>query len=81
MVSKGVRSQRAVRFLVGEAGVGQVMDIGAGIPAGGNVHEIARQAAPDVRVVYVDNDPIVQVHAERPARRGRPHPRRPGRPA
>jgi S-adenosyl methyltransferase len=55
--------QRAVRFLVGEAGVGQFIDIGAGIPSGGNVHEIARQVAPDVRVVYVDNDPIVQVHA------------------
>jgi hypothetical protein len=55
--------QRAVRFLVGEAGVRQVIDIGAGIPAGGNVHEIARQIAPDVRVVYVDNDPVVQMHA------------------
>lgn len=55
--------QRAVRFLVGEAGVRQVIDIGAGIPAGGNVHEIARQVAPDVRVVYIDNDPIVGVHA------------------
>jgi hypothetical protein len=54
---------RAVRFLVGEAGVRQILDIGAGVPSGGNVHEIARQAAPDVRVVYVDNDPIVQRHA------------------
>jgi hypothetical protein len=55
--------QRAVRFLVGEAGVRQVIDIGAGVPAPGSVHEIARQVAPDVRVVYIDNDPIVQVHA------------------
>lgn len=55
--------QRAVRFLVGAAGVRQIIDLGAGLPAGGNVHEIARQIAPDVRVVYVDNDPIVAVHA------------------
>jgi hypothetical protein len=55
--------QRAVRFLAGEAGVRQIIDIGAGIPAGGNVHEIARLVAPGVRVAYVDNDPIVAVHA------------------
>ena len=55
--------QRAVRFLVGEAGLRQIIDVGAGIPAGGNVHEIARLIAPGVRVAYVDNDPIVQVHA------------------
>ena len=54
--------RRAVRFLIAEAGVRQVIDLGAGIPADGNVHEIARQVARDVRVVYVDNDPIVQVH-------------------
>jgi hypothetical protein len=55
--------QRAVRFLAGEAGIRQFIDIGTGIPAAGNVHEIAAQAAPDARVVYVDNDPIVHVHA------------------
>jgi hypothetical protein len=55
--------QRAVRFLAGEAGVRQFLDIGTGIPSPGNVHEVARQAAPDARVVYVDNDPIVHVHA------------------
>jgi hypothetical protein len=55
--------QRAVRFLAGEAGIRQFIDIGTGIPSAGNVHEIAGQAAPDARVVYVDNDPIVHVHA------------------
>ncbi len=55
--------QRAVRFLVGEAGIRQIIDIGTGIPTAGNVHEVATETAPDVRVVYVDNDPIVHVHA------------------
>lgn len=55
--------QRAVRFLVGEAGIRQVIDIGTGIPAAGSVHEVAQQLAPDARVAYVDNDPIVHVHA------------------
>ncbi len=55
--------QRAVRFLVGEAGIRQIIDIGTGIPTVGNVHEVATETAPDVRVVYVDNDPIVHVHA------------------
>lgn len=55
--------QRAVRFLVGEAGIRQIIDIGTGIPTEGNVHEVAQQIAPDVRVAYVDNDPIVHVHA------------------
>ncbi|HEY5986036.1 MAG TPA: SAM-dependent methyltransferase [Streptosporangiaceae bacterium] len=55
--------QRAVRYLVGEAGIRQIIDIGTGIPTVGNVHEVARQITPNVRVVYVDNDPIVHVHA------------------
>ena len=55
--------QRAVRFLAGEAGIRQFIDIGTGIPSAGNVHEVAGQVAPDARVVYVDNDPIVHVHA------------------
>jgi hypothetical protein len=54
---------RAVRFLAGEAGIRQFLDIGTGIPSAGNVHEVAGQVAPDARVVYVDNDPIVHVHA------------------
>jgi hypothetical protein len=55
--------QRVVRFLAGEAGIRQLIDIGTGIPAAGNVHEVAGQVAPGTRVVYVDNDPIVHVHA------------------
>jgi hypothetical protein len=55
--------QRAVRFLAAEAGIRQFLDIGTGIPSAGNVHEVAGQAAPGARVVYVDNDPIVHVHA------------------
>lgn len=55
--------QRAVRYLVGEAGIRQIIDVGTGIPAAGNVHEVAHQVSPGVRVAYVDNDPIVHVHA------------------
>jgi hypothetical protein len=54
--------QRAVRFLV-QAGIRQFLDIGTGIPSAGNVHEVAGTLAPDCRVVYADNDPIVHVHA------------------
>jgi S-adenosyl methyltransferase len=55
--------QRAVRFLVAEAGIRQIIDVGTGIPAAGNVHEVAGRAAAGTRVAYVDNDPIVHVHA------------------
>jgi SAM-dependent methyltransferase len=54
---------RAVRFLAGEAGVTQFLDIGAGLPSANNVHEVAQSVVPRSRVVYVDNDPIVLVHA------------------
>jgi hypothetical protein len=54
---------RAVRHLAGECGIAQFLDIGTGIPTSPNVHEVAQRAAPDSRVVYVDNDPIVHVHA------------------
>ena len=54
---------RAVRYLVKEAGIRQFLDIGTGIPTAGNVHEVAQQVAPEARVVYVDNDPIVLAHA------------------
>jgi len=54
---------RAVRYLVREAGVRQFLDIGTGIPTAGNVHEVAQSAAPESRVFYVDNDPIVLAHA------------------
>ncbi|MEW9532172.1 SAM-dependent methyltransferase [Microbispora sp. NPDC049125] len=53
---------RAVRHLA-ESGVTQFIDIGAGLPTQENVHEVAQRHAPDARVVYVDNDPIVLVHA------------------
>lgn len=55
--------QRAVRYVVG-SGIRQILDIGTGLPTSPNVHETAREAAPDVRVAYVDNDPIVKVHAD-----------------
>jgi S-adenosyl methyltransferase len=54
---------RAVRFMVGH-GVRQFLDIGSGIPTVGNVHEIAQQADPECRVVYVDIDPIAVAHSE-----------------
>ncbi|MFJ2030836.1 SAM-dependent methyltransferase [Streptosporangium sp. NPDC087985] len=53
---------RAVR-LMAESGVRQFLDIGAGLPTQQNVHQVARDVAPDARVVYVDNDPIVLAHA------------------
>jgi hypothetical protein len=54
---------RAVRFMAGEAGLAQFLDIGTGIPASGSTHEIAQDARPDARIVYVDNDPVVLAHA------------------
>ena len=54
---------RAVRFLAGEAGIRQFLDIGTGIPTANNTHEVAQRIAPDSRIVYVDNDPIVLSHA------------------
>jgi hypothetical protein len=53
--------RRAVRFIAGQ-GVRQFIDIGSGLPTAGNTHEIAQQARPGARVVYVDNDPVVLVH-------------------
>jgi hypothetical protein len=52
-----------VRHLVEEAGIRQFLDIGTGLPSANNVHEVAQSVAPDSRVVYVDNDPIVLAHA------------------
>ncbi|MEU9732928.1 SAM-dependent methyltransferase [Streptomyces sp. NPDC048002] len=54
---------RAVRFLAEERGVRQFLDIGTGLPTADNTHEIAQRVAPDARIVYVDNDPIVLMHA------------------
>jgi SAM-dependent methyltransferase len=67
-VLPGVRANRAflgraVRYLADEAGVRQFLDIGTGLPTVDNTHEVAQQTAPDSRVVYVDNDPIVLAHA------------------
>ena len=54
---------RAVRYLAGEAGIRQFLDLGTGIPTAGNLHEVAQAIAPESRVVYVDYDPIVLAHA------------------
>ncbi|MCC9307406.1 SAM-dependent methyltransferase [Kitasatospora sp. RB6PN24] len=67
-VHLGVRAQRAVlrrvvRHLVAEAGLRQLVDIGSGLPTADNVHRIAQSVAPEARVVYVDNDPVVLSHA------------------
>ena len=67
-MASSVRSNRAylartVRYLAGEGGIRQFLDIGTGIPAANNTHEVAQSIAPDARVVYVDNDPIVLSHA------------------
>jgi hypothetical protein len=67
-VQVGVREQRAllgrvVRYLVGEAGITQLIDVGSGLPTADNVHQIARRIEPRTRVIYVDNDPVVLAHA------------------
>ncbi|MGC0417804.1 SAM-dependent methyltransferase [Embleya sp. AB8] len=54
---------RAVGHLAGEVGIRQFLDIGTGLPTMQNTHEVARGIAPDARVVYVDNDPLVLTHA------------------
>jgi hypothetical protein len=64
----GVRANRAflgraVRFLAEEAGLRQFLDIGTGLPTEGNTHQVAQAIAPQSRIVYVDNDPIVLSHA------------------
>ena len=55
--------RRAVGYLAGEAGVRQFLDIGAGLPSTQNTHDVAQRVAPDSRVIYVDNDPLVMSHA------------------
>ncbi|KXK58267.1 methyltransferase [Micromonospora rosaria] len=54
---------RVARHLVAEAGIRQFLDVGTGIPTRPNLHEVAQGLAPETRVVYVDNDPIVLAHA------------------
>jgi len=67
-VVAGARSNRAflaraVRYLAGQSGIGQFLDIGPGLPAPGATHTVAQAIAPQSRVVYVDNDPLVLAHA------------------
>ncbi len=54
---------RAIRYLAGEAGIRQFLDVGTGLPTVDNTHEVAQRIAPECRIVYVDNDPLVLVHA------------------
>jgi len=54
---------RAVRYLAAECGIRQFLDIGTGLPTASNTHEVAQAAAPQARIVYVDNDPVVLAHA------------------
>src|SRR6202000_1908889 len=54
---------RTVRFLAGEVGIRQFLDVGTGIPSASNTHEVAQAIAPETRVVYADNDPMVLAHA------------------
>jgi O-methyltransferase involved in polyketide biosynthesis len=54
---------RAVRYLAGEAKIRQFLDVGTGLPTADNTHEVAQAVAPESRIVYVDNDPLVLVHA------------------
>jgi hypothetical protein len=54
---------RAVRYLAGEAQIRQFLDIGTGLPTADNTHEVAQRVAPESRIVYVDNDPLVLTHA------------------
>jgi S-adenosyl methyltransferase len=54
---------RVVRFLADEVGIRQFLDVGTGLPTVDNTHEVAQRVAPESRIVYVDNDPLVLVHA------------------
>jgi O-methyltransferase involved in polyketide biosynthesis len=55
--------RRAVQHMVGEGGIRQILDIGTGLPTANNTHEVAQAVVPETKVVYVDNDPLVLVHA------------------
>src|SRR5262249_46072124 len=54
---------RAIRYLAGEEGIRQFLDIGTGLPSADNTHQVAQRVAPDSRIVYADNDPMVLTHA------------------
>jgi hypothetical protein len=67
-VLPGVRANRAflgraVRYLTAEAGIRQFLDLGTGLPTAQNTHQVAQEVAPESRIVYVDNDPMVLAHA------------------
>ena len=67
-MAQGARASRAflgrtVRYLAGEAGLRQFLDVGTGLPTADNTHEVAQAVAPNSRIVYVDNDPMVLTHA------------------
>jgi len=61
-VSRALQT-RVIGYLAGEAGLRQFLDIGTGLPTANNTHEVAQRIAPESRIVYVDNDPLVLVHA------------------
>src|SRR5215510_12390025 len=61
-VSRALQS-RVIEYLAGEAGIRQFLDVGTGLPTANNTHEVAQRIAPESRIVYVDNDPLVLVHA------------------
>ncbi|WP_433384003.1 SAM-dependent methyltransferase [Actinoplanes sp. CA-142083] len=54
---------RSIEYLAGEAGIRQFLDVGTGLPTADNTHQVAQRVAPEARVVYVDNDPMVLAHA------------------
>ncbi len=54
---------RSIRYLAGEAGIRQFLDIGTGLPTADNTHQVAQRIAPEARIVYADNDPMVLAHA------------------
>ncbi|HEV2252595.1 MAG TPA: SAM-dependent methyltransferase [Streptosporangiaceae bacterium] len=54
---------RVIRYVAGEAGVRQFLDVGTGLPTADNTHQVAQRVAPESRIVYVDNDPLVLAHA------------------
>ncbi|MFG3099392.1 SAM-dependent methyltransferase [Streptomyces sp. NPDC048182] len=64
-IARGSRAflGRSIRYLVREAGVRQFLDVGTGLPTVDNTHEVAQRHAPEARIVYVDNDPLVLTHA------------------
>ncbi|MEU1008750.1 SAM-dependent methyltransferase [Streptomyces sp. NPDC005890] len=65
VIARGSRAflRRSIGYLVSEAGIRQFLDIGTGLPTAENTHEVAQRLAPEARIVYVDNDPMVLAHA------------------